>query len=134
MSSHDMNELDGLCDGVTVVRSGRNVWEGSMERLRAEAPAPAHRVWTSDDARATDLARSIPGVKAIPDPDGWLTVEAGPETLDAYVIALGRAGIAVRRLELLTTALESLFFALTGTPAQDDSPSRSQAGDLRAST
>jgi ABC-2 type transport system ATP-binding protein len=134
MSSHDMNELDGLCHGVTVMRSGRNVWEGSMERLHAEAPAPAHRAWTSDDSRAAALARSVPDVKAFPDPDGWLTIEAGPDALDAYVIALGRAGIAVRRLELLTTALESLFFALTGTPSGDDSPSRSPAGDLRAST
>jgi ABC-2 type transport system ATP-binding protein len=133
MSSHDMNELDGLCDAVTVLRSGRNVWEGSMDRLRAEAPAPAHRLWTSDDARAADLARSVPDVKALPDPDGWLTVEAGPEALDAFVIALGRAGIAVRRLELLTTALESLFFALTGSRAEEQ-PSHSPAGDMRAST
>ena len=78
MSSHDMNELDGLCDSVTVMRSGRSVWEGSMERLRAEAPAPAHRMWTSDDSQAAELARSDPGVKALPDPDGWLTVEAEP--------------------------------------------------------
>ena len=134
MSSHDMNELDGLCDSVTVMRSGRNVWEGSMERLHAESPAPAHRVWTSDDSHAAVLARSVPDVKAFPDPDGWLTIEADPDALDAYVIALGRAGIAVRRLELLTTALESLFFSLTGTPGEDDSPSRSSADDLRAST
>jgi ABC-2 type transport system ATP-binding protein len=134
LSSHDMNELDGLCHAVTVVRSGRNVWEGSMERLRAEAPAPAHGLWTSDDARAAELARTVADVKALPDPDGWLTVEAGPEALDAYVIALGRAGIAVRRLELLTTALESLFFALAGTAVGDDSAARSPAGDLRAST
>jgi hypothetical protein len=49
------------------------------------------------------------------------------------VIALGRAGIAVRRLELLTTALESLFFALTGSRAEEQ-PSHSPAGDMRAST
>jgi ABC-2 type transport system ATP-binding protein len=132
LSSHDMNELDGLCDAVTVMRSGRNVWEGSMERLHAEAPAPAHRLWTSDDPRAAEIARSIPDVKAFADPDGWLTVEAGADELDAYVIALGRAGIAVRRLELLTTALESLFFALTGTPAPEAPPAT--ADDLRAST
>ena len=134
MSSHDMNELDGLCHAVTVMRSGRNVWEGSMERLRAEAPAPAHRLWTSDDARAAELARSVSEVKALPDPDGWLTVEADSEALDAYVIALGRAGIAVRRLELLTTALESLFFALTGSRGEDSPSAQSTADDLRAST
>ena len=40
LSSHNMAELDGLCDAITVMRNGRSVWEGSMARLRAEAPAP----------------------------------------------------------------------------------------------
>ena len=134
LSSHNMNELDGLCDSVTVMRSGRAVWDGSMERLRAEAPAPAHRVWTSDDDRAVAIAHSLPDVKAVPDPDGWLTVEAERDALDAYVIALGRGGVAVRRLELLTTALESLFFGLTGAPIDDHLPARTGADDMRAST
>jgi ABC-2 type transport system ATP-binding protein len=96
------------------MRSGTVVWDGSVERLRAEAPAAAHRLWTSDDGRALDVARAEPGVSAVPDPDGGLTVSAETGTLDGYVIALGRAGVAVRRLGLLMTPLESMFFALTG--------------------
>ena len=37
-----------------------------------------------------------------------------PDDLDAYVISLGRAGVAVRRLEFEMSSLESMFFALTG--------------------
>jgi ABC-2 type transport system ATP-binding protein len=134
LSSHNMTEVDGLCDSVTVMRSGSAVWDGSMERLRAEAPAPAHRMWTSDDDRALETARSEAGVKAVPDPDGGLVVEADGAALDGYVIALGRAGVAVRRLEQLMTALESLFFQLTGSRNDRDVAERDHADDARAST
>jgi len=95
ISSHNMTEVDGVCDSVTVMREGRSAWHGSMERLRSEAPAPAHRMWTSDDVRAKDVALVEPGVSVVPDPEGWLTVSADREPLDAYVIALGRLGVAV---------------------------------------
>src|SRR5207247_1355689 len=111
--SHNMTELEGLCDGVTVMKEGRSVWHGSMQRLRSEAPAPAHRMWTNDDARAVELAEPHANVRVVRGSDG-LTVSADPHALDAYVVSLGRAGVAVRRLEFEMTSLESMFFALTG--------------------
>jgi ABC-2 type transport system ATP-binding protein len=50
---------------------------------------------------------------------GGLTVAADIGALDPFVLALGRAGVAVRRLELSTSPLESMFFALTGHPPED---------------
>ena len=55
---------------------------------------------------------------------------ADAQALDAYVIGLGRAGVAVRRLERRERSLESLFLQLTGhgipreesAPALRDSP------------
>jgi len=133
ISSHNMPELDGLCDGVTVMKEGRSVWDGSMDRLRSESPAPAHRMWTSDGDRAMEIARADTGVAIVPDPEGGLTVHADRDALDAYVVALGRAGVAIRRLELLMTALESMFFALTG--AQGDRPAdRDQPDEIGAVT
>ena len=124
VSSHNMSELEGVCDGITVMREGRSVWHGSMERLRAESPAPAHRLETSDDVRATELAKSDRRLEIVADPGGWLTVSADREVLDTYVVTLGKAGIAVRRLELLMTALESMFFSLTGERAEPASAVR----------
>jgi ABC-2 type transport system ATP-binding protein len=134
LSSHNMNELDGLCDSVTVMRSGKAVWAGTMERLTAEAPAPAYRMWTSDDDRAVELARSVAAVQALRDPDGGLTLRTDPQALDGYVIALGRAGVAVRRLELFTTALESMFFELTGARSDERAAARGVTDGVRAST
>ena len=129
LSSHNMVELDGLCDSVTVMRDGRAVWEGSMELLRSQAPAPAHRMWTSDDGRALDVARTQIGVAVVADPAGWLMVSAEPAALDAFVFALGHERIAVRRLEPLMTALESMFFQLTGSRAEQAAP-RSEVGEF----
>jgi ABC-2 type transport system ATP-binding protein len=118
VSSHNMSELEGVCDGITVIREGRSVWHGSMEQLREESPAPAHRLETSDDARAMELAKDDRRLEIVPDPGGWLTVSADRDVLDAYVVSLGRSGVAVRRLDLLMTALESMFFSLTGERAE----------------
>jgi len=118
VSSHNMAELEGVCDGVTVIRDGRSVWHGSMEQLRLESPAPAYRLETSDDARAIELSKDDTRLEIVLDPGGWLAVTADRETLDDYVVTLGKSGIAVRRLELLMTALESMFFSLTGERAE----------------
>ena len=39
---------------------------------------------------------------------------ARPDDLDALVLALGDARVVIRRLELLVSPLESMFFSLTG--------------------
>ena len=47
--------------------------------------------------------------------DGGLELSADGEAIDQFMIALGRAGVAVRHLEKRARTLESLFFELTGT-------------------
>jgi ABC-2 type transport system ATP-binding protein len=73
-----------------------------------------HILRTSDDRTALMVASEQPGVKIVLTADGSLEVSADVQALDAYVIALGCAGVAVRALERCTRSLESLFFQLTG--------------------
>ena len=113
LSSHNMAEVADVCDGVVVIRRGAVVWDGSLERLRSEAPAESHRVWTSDDARALELGTGRAGLAISIDAAG-LTVQGEATDRDAYVLALAAAGVAVRRLEPAVPPLEALFSALTG--------------------
>jgi ABC-2 type transport system ATP-binding protein len=113
LSSHQIGEVEGICDSFTVLRRGRAVWSGTAAELRAQAPASAYALTTSDDVRALQVAGATPRV--IAERSGAeLTVRAEEQDLDRYVLALGRADVAVRRLELLVSPLESMFFALTG--------------------
>lgn len=113
LSSHQMAELEDLCDSVTIVRAGCTVWDGPVSLLREGSPAPAYRFETSDNARALRLAGSSGSAVVVSAGEGGLFVAASEPALDAYVLRLAEHGVAVRHLALETTALESMYFALT---------------------
>ena len=124
LSSHLIGDLENVCDSFTVLRLGKVVWNGSAAQLRDQAPGSAYRLATSDDARALEIAENHPHIHATRSQTGELRLavqeslmgSAAPDggaLVDAYVLDLGRADIAVRRLELVVSPLESMFFALT---------------------
>ena len=114
LSSHDMAQVEEICDSATILTGGKVVAAGRLDALRASAPDPVWRMRTSDDSGTLALAAPLDGVKAGRHDDGGLVVHAATEDMDAFVLALGQAGIAVRGLELDRTPLEALFFQLTG--------------------
>jgi ABC-2 type transport system ATP-binding protein len=113
LSSHQIEEVESVCDSFSVLSRGRVVWDDAAERMLAEAPPSAYRMDTSDDARALALAEGRPGIRAGRSPVGGMTLEADDGALDPFVLTLGQAGVAVRRLELSMSPLQSMFFALT---------------------
>jgi ABC-2 type transport system ATP-binding protein len=113
LSSHQIGELERVCDAYTFMRDGRVVWQGSAAELTTQAPASAYALVTSDDERALSLAAGRPGVRAARSARGTLTVAIAETDLDAFILALAAEAIAVRRLELLASPLESMFFALS---------------------
>jgi len=113
LSSHDMAEVEGLCSNLTVIDRGRVVFSGAVDELR-RTTGILHRLHTSDDGAALQLASGSPGLRATAVAGGGLEVSADRDALDAYVIGLGAAGVAVRALQSSGRSLESLFLELTG--------------------
>lgn len=117
LSSHQIGELERICTSFTFLRDGRVVWDGTAASLEEQAPASAFALVTSDDARALELSLTHEGLRAQPSPRGGLALTVKGGSLDRYVLALGEAHVAVRRLELRVSPLESMFFALTADDA-----------------
>jgi ABC-2 type transport system ATP-binding protein len=120
LSSHQIGEIEGVCDTFTFLRSGHVVWAGTAGQLRAQAPASAYRLHTSDDRRAVAIAARHERIRLTEGTDGLL-LSARDAELDPFVVELGAAGVAVRRLELAVGPLEAMFFALTGESGLDPS-------------
>lgn len=116
LSSHDMAEVESLCDELTVINHGQVVYSGSVEDLRLRAPAALHLLRTSDDHAAYQLGSGRRGLKLRPsgEEEGGLELAGDTDALDSYTVALGQAGIALRSLDRRTRSLESLFLELTG--------------------
>jgi ABC-2 type transport system ATP-binding protein len=112
LSSHDLTEVEDLCDAVTVLRTGRVIFSGPVAELRARSGGVIHVLETSDDRAAHSIASNHAGVH-VAAVEGRLEATGTAEAIDGYVIALGRAGIAIRRLERRTSTLEDAFLRLT---------------------
>src|SRR5215471_12622023 len=115
LSSHDMMEVEELCSALTIIDRGRVVFTGTVDELRSRAPAAPYVLQTSDNMAARALASRSAGVHVSPADDGGLHVSGTLAAFDTYVVALGRAGIAIRELQRRPRSLESLFFDLTAT-------------------
>jgi ABC-2 type transport system ATP-binding protein len=113
LSSHDMNEVEELCASATILNRGRVVFSGLLDELRARADA-TFALHTSDDTRAAALASSPDAVAVSTAADGQgVTIPGTQEGMDAYIVRLGRAGVAVRRLQQRSRSLERVFLELT---------------------
>jgi ABC-2 type transport system ATP-binding protein len=115
LSSHDMLEVEEICDNVTIMRTGSVVYHGQIAELRKQAPEQGHRIHTADDPAALALARSHRDLTVAASPDGGLIAYGPQPRVDDFVHAVTAAGIALRGLSLDEAPLESLFFMLTET-------------------
>ena len=112
LSSHQLPEVQELCDRVAIVDSGRVVYEGALADLRRQG-GTTYRLHTGDDERALSVLRAQPGVSgAVVAPHG-LGFSAQERDVGALSLALGRAGIAILALTPQLASLEDLFFRLT---------------------
>jgi ABC-2 type transport system ATP-binding protein len=113
LSSHDMNEVEEICDNVTIMKRGTVAFHGTIAKLRTMAPEPGHLLATSDDARALSLAAEHPGLQVVRGPDAALVVTGPKPDVSAYVATLVRANVDLLALNQTQTPLEALFFMLT---------------------
>jgi len=116
LSSHHMDEVEEICDHVTIMNRGSVAFHGTIDDLRAMAPDPGHLLRTGDDARAVAVGRdSHPGVLVEHAPDGGLVATGPQRELSAYVADLVRADVPLLAFTPTRTPLEALFFMLTDT-------------------
>lgn len=112
LSSHDMAEVEQICDNVTIMKRGSVAYHGTIAQLRRQAPPQAHLLRTNNDAAALALAQGRPGL-AVVTTEGQLAVRGTQGAVDLYVSTVVRAGLAVRSLTFGEAPLEALFFMLT---------------------
>ena len=123
LSSHHMDEVEEICDNVTIMRRGTVAFHGTIADLRSMAPDPGHVLSTSHDNRALELASQHPAVAVDRHPEGDLVVVGSRREVSAYVAALTRADIDLLAFTPTETPLEALFFMLTDDPAHQATPS-----------
>ena len=113
LSSHQMMEVEELCNRVAIIRSGRIAYEGSLAELRGRAGV-SYRVRTTDDARAREVCSAQAGIDLVETSGTGLAFKAFDESAVATLsVALAESGAPVVELTPQQATLENLFFQLT---------------------
>ncbi len=127
LSSHHMDEVEEICDNVTIMARGSVAFHGTIADLRAMAPDPGHLLRTGDDAAAVAIGRTgHPEILVEASPDGGLVATGSERELAAYVADLVRAEVPLLAFTPTRTPLEALFFMLTDADADADASEASE--------
>ncbi len=112
LSSHQLPEVQELCDRVAIVDTGRVVYEGALADLRRQGGA-SYRLRTTDDHSALALLGAQAGIHDAAAGEQGLLFKAEEGDVGALSLALARAGIGILALTPELASLEDLFFRLT---------------------
>jgi ABC-2 type transport system ATP-binding protein len=112
LSSHQLPEVQELCDRVAIVDSGRVVYEGALTDLRRQGGA-SYRLRSTDDGRALELLKAQAGIEQPARDEHGLSFQAQEEDVAAMSLALAQAGVGILALTPELATLEDLFFRLT---------------------
>ncbi|MEP6640593.1 MAG: ABC transporter ATP-binding protein [Gaiellales bacterium] len=124
LSSHQMTDVEELCNRVAIINRGRILYEGAVADLKRSL-GTWYRLRASDVAAARRLAEQFElGDVAVEGDE--LRFSAEEPAVERFMIALGRDGIGLRALVPQQATLEQVFFELTESdaPAAPDSALR----------
>ncbi|MCW2762643.1 MAG: transporter related protein [Marmoricola sp.] len=110
LSSHQLGEVQQVCDRVGVINSGRMVLEGTVEDLRGESELVL-RASPYDVVRAT--LGELEHVQVISTVDGELRLRVDEHHTGDVIRELVLAGVEVREVRRVDRQLEDVFFEIT---------------------
>ena len=114
LSSHDMEEVERLCERVGLIDGGRMLAEGTPEQLRGN-----EHLWVRAEPldQSAAAASGLPGVGRVEVTGGLLDVEMreyGPEEAAAVNRGLVSDGFQVSEVRTSRRPLREVFLELTG--------------------
>ncbi|HEV3047189.1 MAG TPA: ABC transporter ATP-binding protein [Solirubrobacteraceae bacterium] len=119
LSSHQLPEVQELCDRVAIVESGRVVYEGALADLRRQGGA-GYRLHSTDDRRALEVARTQAGIERASLDEHGVAFQALERDVGELSLALAAAGVGTLSLTPELATLEDLFFRLTEGQGEPD--------------
>ncbi len=107
LSTHNMNQVEELCDRILLINHGRAVLYGPLDEIKAQYAE--HAVELESDALPDDL----PGVQRVEQRNHTYELVLEPEASPQAILQkLVEAGVTVKRFEVATPPLEDIFISV----------------------
>ncbi|MGD8815439.1 MAG: ATP-binding cassette domain-containing protein [Anaerolineales bacterium] len=104
MSTHQMHQVEELCDRIVLIDDGRDVLYGDLDEIRARFSGEAVLVQTQGDIP------DIPGVTQVATSNNAIQLNLSPPATPQSVLqTLLAAGVIVERFEIAVPTLDEIF-------------------------
>jgi len=104
LSTHNMNQVEEMCNRILLINHGRVVLYGALDEIKARYAE--HAVIVECDG----LPESLPGVQRVEQRNHGYELRLEPNApAQAVLHAMVEAGVCVRRFEIATAPLEEIF-------------------------
>jgi ABC-2 type transport system ATP-binding protein len=108
MSTHQMHQVEALCNRIALINCGRTVLYGEVDRIRREFAGNAVLVGGRGDLSG------VPGVSHAQQENGaWhLALEQGTSPQDVFRALAARDGLVIERFEIAEPSLDDIFVSV----------------------
>jgi ABC-2 type transport system ATP-binding protein len=121
-----LDEADQLAEGIAVIDHGRVIAEGTPAQLKASVGSGALHVRLLDPEQRPEaeriLASELGTVHLEPDPAALSAPCSDADRAADAIAELARSDVQIANFSLGQPSLDEVFLALTGHPADDQSP------------
>ncbi|MEV1048944.1 ATP-binding cassette domain-containing protein [Streptomyces sp. NPDC049916] len=135
LTTQYLDEADQLADRICLIDGGRAVAEGTPDQLKARVGGDRIDVVLRDASRIGEAAALLGGEDLTLDPDRRLIGAPAPDRMAALtrtVRALEDAGIEAEDIVVRRPALDEVFLALTGRPAETRRTEKAEKTEVAA--
>ncbi len=115
MSTHQMHQVEELCERIVLINHGQAVLYGDLASIRRRFAGHAVLVRAMGGAPAETLYRQIPGVEAVEPHNGAVRLNLAPSvsTQDILRLLLERS-VPLEQFEIASPTLDEIFIQVVG--------------------
>jgi len=123
VTTHYLDEADGMCDRIAIIDHGRIVATGTPSELKDHLGGDIVTVRpTASSPNLAEILEQVPGVTSVGQQDGAFRLKCanGEALVPAVVAACVRAGVGLQGVSLKRPSLDEVFLEFTGREFRED--------------
>ncbi len=112
LCSHLLHEVELVSDRVAIIDRGTMIASAPLQELLTKGQMIQIKV--DDKVKATGILKNLPWIKSIREENGYLVIDAPPNSASQVNKALAEQNVYASELISRASSLESIFLQLTG--------------------
>jgi ABC-2 type transport system ATP-binding protein len=114
LCSHQLHEVEQVCQRVAILKQGRVLAQGSVAELLQQHHGGVQVRVVDDAPRALELLRGVSWIGAVEQQGDWLLINVPGSRVPEVNALLTRHDIPVAEIHTRTESLEQFFLEITG--------------------